>query len=195
MALEITEIFYPRSRSDWRNWLIENHQKKTEIWLKLYKKASGKYSLPYDDLVEECLCFGWIDSVIKKLDADSRVQRITPRRKVSFLSELNRQRVWKLQELDLITPAGIAALGDQIGSPNDPWDIPKWIREQLLADPTIWEQFQQFPKLYQRLKIGWISETGSSKRRLPEAQKRLNYLIKMTAKGKMYGTIPYPPKT
>ena len=194
MALEITEIFYPQSRLDWRNWLIENHQHKTEVWLKLYKKASGKFSLPYNDLVEECLCFGWIDSVIKKLDEESRVQRITPRRIKSFLSELNRHRVWKLQKLDLMKPAGFAALGDQIGSPNDPWNIPEWIQTQLAADPVVWQKFQQFPKFYQRLKIGWIKEASSSKSRMPEAQRRLNYLIKMTAQGKMYGTIPYPPK-
>ncbi|MEM1124579.1 MAG: hypothetical protein AAGJ18_29340, partial [Bacteroidota bacterium] len=110
MPTEITEIFYPQSRADWRNWLQKNHDKKEVIWLQLFKKATGKYSIPYDDLVEECLCFGWIDGVVKKFEEPSRVQRITPRRKKSFLSELNRQRVWKLEKLGLMTPAGYAAL-------------------------------------------------------------------------------------
>ena len=77
---EITEVFYPHHRGDWRHWLQEHHQTKTEIWLRMFRKDSGKPSLSYDDLVEECLCFGWIDGVVKKLDEESRVQRITPRR-------------------------------------------------------------------------------------------------------------------
>lgn len=103
---------------------------------------------------------------------------------------LNRQRVWKLQEQGRITPAGIAPIEDQIGHIDDSWDIPDWILPQLQEAPDVWEQFQAFPKLYQRLKIGWIKECGTAKGRMPEAQKRLNYLIKNTKKGKMYGTMP-----
>ncbi|GAB4429538.1 MAG: YdeI/OmpD-associated family protein [Bacteroidia bacterium] len=186
--MEITEIFYPEDRQAWRDWLQTHHQTKTEVWLQRYVKASGRPSISYDALVEECLCFGWIDGVVKKRDADSNVQRITPRRKKSFLSELNRQRVWKLRELGLMTPAGEAALGDQVGSPDDPWEIPAWIREQLVADPRVWEQFRAFPPLYQRLKIGWVVETGKTRRE--EAQRRLDHLIAMTRKGRRYGTEP-----
>ena len=189
---DITEVFYPKKRADWRNWLEKNHTDKTEIWLRTFKKATGKPCISYDELVEECLCFGWIDGVAKKLDEESNVRRITPRRKKgTFLSELNRQRVWKLQRLGLMTPAGIAPIEDQIGSPDDPWDIPDWVLEQLKADKEVWENFNAFPKLYQRLKIGWISEIrGNSERVRAEAQKRLDYLMKNTKAGKMYGTIP-----
>lgn len=188
MPIEITEVFYPKQRSEWRDWLEEHHQSKTEIWLQRFRKATGKACITYDELVEECLCFGWIDGVIKKYDAESNVQRITPRRKKSFLSELNRQRVWKLQELDLMTPAGVAAIADQIGSPDDPLEIPDWVLEQLQADQQVWGNFQEFSHFYQRLKIGWIAEPRRSRRE--EAQRRLNYLIKMTREGKMYGTRP-----
>ena len=189
MALEITEVFYPQNRAEWRRWLEEHHNSKTEIWLRRFKKATNKPSISYDDLVEECLCFGWIDSVIKKLDEESNVQRITPRRKKkTFLSELNRQRVWKLQRAGLMTPAGIALIKDQIGTPDDPFVVPDWITEQLKEDAEVWENFQNFPYLYQRLKIGWIKEGGN--RRREEAQRRLNYLIKMSRQNKMYGTIP-----
>ena len=187
--MEIGEIFYPHHRQAWRTWLEQNHTTKTEIWLRMFKKATGKPSLPYDDLVEECLCFGWIDGVVKKLDEESRVQRITPRRKKkTFLSELNRQRVWKLQRLGLMTPAGITPIADQIGAPDDPWEIPDWILQRLQEDPEVWENFQQFPHFYQRLKVGWILECAPS--RVEEKEKRLNYLIRNTAKGKMYGTVP-----
>ncbi|MBX2892961.1 MAG: YdeI/OmpD-associated family protein [Saprospiraceae bacterium] len=187
--MEITEVFYPRDRAEWRAWLEAHHKTKTEVWLRTFRKASGQPSLPYDDMVEECLCFGWIDGISKKYDEDSAVQRITPRRKKSFLSELNRQRVWKLQRLGLMTPAGIEPIAAQIGSPDAPLEMPAWLEEALKADPQIWEIFQQFPHHYKRLKIGWITEIRGDSRR-DEAIKRLNYLLKMTAQGKMYGTMP-----
>ena len=159
-VVEIGEVFYPVVRSEWRRWLETNHAEKREIWLRRFVKASGRPTITYDDLVEECLCFGWIDGTIKKLDTDSNVQRITPRRKNSFLSELNRQRVWKLRALGLITDAGLAALGDQVGSPADRWEIPEWIEIRLREDPTVWVAFNAFPNPYRRLKIGWITEAG-----------------------------------
>jgi uncharacterized protein YdeI (YjbR/CyaY-like superfamily) len=186
--MEITEVFYPHNRAQWRAWLEENSQTKTEVWLRTFRKAANQPSLPYDEMVEECLCFGWIDGVVKKYDELSAVQRITPRKKKSFLSELNRQRIWKLQAQGLMTPAGIAPIRDQIGAMEDPLLIPDWIARQLQEDEAVWEQFQRFPRLYQRLKIGWITETG--RLRQEEAQKRLNYLIKMTRAGKRYGTEP-----
>lgn len=184
---EITEVFYPRHRAEWRQWLAEHYQTKDEIWLRLFKKDSGHPSLAYDDLVEECLCFGWIDGIVKKYDAESRVQRITPRRKRSFLSELNRQRVWKLQRQGLLMPGALEKIADQVGSPEDRLEIPDWIGAQLQADPEVWENFQRFPRFYQRLKIGWITETTQ---RTEVSQKRLDYLIKMTKVGKQYGTQP-----
>lgn len=189
--MDITEIFCPADRAEWRAWLEAFHKSKLEVWVQTYRKASKRPSISYDDMVEECLCFGWIDGTVKKYDEESRVQRITPRRKKTFLSELNRQRVWKLQASGLMTPAGIEPIRDQIGSPDDPFEIPDWVLGQLQADPQVWHNFQQFPRLYRRLKIGWIAEIRGDSRR-DEAQKRLNYLIRMTALGKMYGTIPLP---
>jgi len=187
--MEITEVFYPTTRAEWRAWLEANHRIKSEVWLRTFSKASGKPSLSYDDMVEECLCFGWIDGAFKKYDAESRVQRLTPRRKNSFLSELNRQRIWKLQRLGLMTPAGIEPVKDKIGNPEDPFEIPAWILVKLQADPVVWDNFQKFPRFYKRLKIFWIAEIRGDSRR-QEAKKRLNYLIKMTAQGKRYGAEP-----
>lgn len=189
MPIEITEVFYPRTRQEWRQWLQEHHQTKSEIWLRRFRKATGKPCISYDDMVEECLCFGWIDGVVKKYCDESSVQRITPRRKKTFLSELNRQRVWKLQKLGLMTAAGLEPIAELVGSPDDPWEIPEWIEAQLKADPVVWENFNSFHYFYRRLKIGWIAEIRSDSRR-DVAQKRLDYLIKMTRQGKMYGTVP-----
>jgi len=190
MPVEITEVFYPKTRARWRAWLKRYHQRKSEIWVRRFKKAAGEPSLTYDELVEECLCFGWIDGVIKKYDEQSNVQRITPRRKKTFLSELNRQRIWKLERAGLMTPAGVAPVADQIGSPDDPLEIPQWVEKQLRADPLVWKRFRGFSSYYRRLKIGWIREAGTGPKRRGEAQRRLDYLLKMTAQGKRYGTIP-----
>lgn len=187
--MEISEIFYPITRAELRDWFETNHQIVSEIWLITYNKASGKPSISYDDMVEECLCFGWIDGIVKKYESDSKAQRLTPRRKRSFLSELNRQRVWKLQRNGLMTPAGMEPIKDKLGNPEEILEFPEWIKTQLLADPAVWAIFQSFPHFYKRLKIAWISEIEGSSRQ-PEAQKRLDYLIKMTRQGKMYGTQP-----
>lgn len=186
--MEITEVFYPTTRAEWRAWLETHGKNKPEVWLRTFQKASGKPSVPYGDLVEEALCFGWIDGSVKKYDPESMVQRFTPRRKKTSLSELNRQRIWKLQKQGLMTQAGIDPIESQIGSPDDPLNIPDWVEVQLKTDDTVWKNFQEFPYSYQRLKIGWITEIKGESRRA-EAQKRLDYLIKMTRQGKMYGTV------
>ena len=186
--MEIGRVFYPRDRSQWRSWLEQNGSSETEIWVRRFRKATGIQCIEYDDLVEECLRFGWIDGVIKKYDDESNVQRITPRKRKTFLSELNRQRVWKLEAAGLMTDAGRAPIADQIGSPDDAWEIPDWIERRLREDESVWDAFSSFPALYQRLKIGWITEAGQ--RRREEMDKRLAYLIKNTLAGKMYGTIP-----
>lgn len=191
--MEITEIFYPRRRSQWRKWLERHHAKKREVWLRRFRKETGKACITYDELVEECVCFGWIDGTIKKFDEESTVQRITPRRKKgSFLSELNRQRIWKMQRLGLMTEAGIAAVADQVGSPEDEWELPTWIAERLRSDEEVWRTFNRFPNHYQRLKVGWIGETlrGRNAAAREVAQRRLEHLFKMTAQGKRYGTEP-----
>ncbi|MEZ4698256.1 MAG: YdeI/OmpD-associated family protein [Rhodothermales bacterium] len=188
---EITEVFYPKKRAEWRAWLKRHHAKKSEVWVRRFKKAADQPCISYDELVEECLCFGWIDGIMKKFDDDSNVQRVTRRReKGTFLSELNRQRVWKLQRLGLMTDAGIEPIAGQIGSPDDPFEIPDFVLKELKADPDVWKNFRAFPHFYQRLKVGWIAEVARFPSRHAETRKRLDYLIKNTRVGKMYGTIP-----
>lgn len=188
--MEITTIFYPQNRREWYDWLKENHDKKSEIWVQKYLKATGKPSIAYDDLVEGCLCFGWIDSVVKKNCPEGNVQRITPRRKKkTFLSELNRQRVWKLQHTGEMTTAGEAPIAAQIGSPDDPFDMPDWLQRRLELE-GVWLNFQDFPHFYKRLKVGWILELGTAPSRQLDKEKRIAHLVKKTKQGKMYGTQP-----
>ena len=85
--MDIGKTLYVTEREAWRAWLAANYRDEPEIWLVYYRKDFGKPRIPYNDAVEEALCFGWIDGIIKKYDEESNVQRITPRRKKSFLSE------------------------------------------------------------------------------------------------------------
>ena len=77
--MEISQTLYITNRKDWRNWLKQNYRSEKEIWLVYPKKATGKPRIEYNDTVEEALCFGWIDSIVKKLDEEHTVQRFSPR--------------------------------------------------------------------------------------------------------------------
>lgn len=104
--VDITELFYPKDRGEWRSWLSKYHHKKTEIWLVFYKKHTGKLTVAYQDAVDEALCFGWIDGIEKRLDDERYVNRFTPRRKTSNWSDINIGRYKMLVEKRLMTEAG-----------------------------------------------------------------------------------------
>lgn len=94
--MEITQTLYVHQVSYWRRWLKKNHNATREIWLVYYKKASGKPRIAYNDAVDEALCFGWIDSTVKKLDQDRFCQRFTPRKPGSPCSEMNKARAHRM---------------------------------------------------------------------------------------------------
>ena len=98
--------FYPKTRQQWRDWLIENHQVSKGIWLIYYKKASGQPTVTYDEAVEEALCFGWIDSTANTVDEQRYKQFFSPRRPKSPWSSLNKERIARLLTSKLITEAG-----------------------------------------------------------------------------------------
>jgi len=95
-----------RSRSRWRAWLEANHDSAIEIWLVYHKSHTGKTSIEYEDSVEEALCFGWVDSLIRRLDDDRYARKFTPRKPDSFWSDSNRERYAKVEALGLLAPAG-----------------------------------------------------------------------------------------
>lgn len=182
--MEITETLYISNRDEWREWLATNHRNKTEVWLVYPKKSSGKACIPYNDAVEEALCFGWIDGLAKSLDAESSVQRFTPRKPKSNWSELNKERVRRLIASGKMMEAGFATLPDLS---TDNFVIPEDILAALQADSQTWANFQQFPDAYKRIRIGYINEV----RKQPAMfQQRLANFLKMTAQNKTFGTMP-----
>ena len=167
----------------WRAWLQEHHASKDEVWLVFHSKASGRPSISYNDAVEEALCFGWIDSVNKKLDADRRVQRFTPRRPGSPVSEMNKVRAHRLIEAGRMTTAGLSKIQAYL---DEPLVLAEDILEALRADPVAWRNFQDFPESYKRIRTGWIE---AARPRPQTFRQRLDYFVRMTAKGKRFGMV------
>jgi uncharacterized protein YdeI (YjbR/CyaY-like superfamily) len=89
--MDITKTLSVKTRSEWRNWLRKNYKTEKEIWLVFSNKSSDKTGISYEEAVEETLCFGWIDSIAKKIEKHSRVQRFTPRNPKSAYSQLNKE--------------------------------------------------------------------------------------------------------
>lgn len=87
------KIKYFENRTDWRKWLIDNFEVSDEIWFVFPNKSSSKKSITYNDAVEEALCFGWIDSTVKSLDREHKIQRFTPRKPKSTYSQANKERL------------------------------------------------------------------------------------------------------
>jgi len=181
---------YVTNRREWRSWLSRNHNKLDEIWLVYYKKDSGKPRIPYNDAVEEALCYGWIDSTVKGIDKDSFAQRFTPRKPKSNLSQMNKERVRELITKKKMTKAGLKAIEHVFGPEKDMEElfiIAADILKALKSDEDVWKNFQNFPERYKRIRIGYIENVR--KRSEEEFQKRLRHFIKMTAKNKRFGYV------
>ncbi|HEY7752061.1 MAG TPA: YdeI/OmpD-associated family protein [Ignavibacteriaceae bacterium] len=179
--MEITETLYVQNRNQWRTWLKNNYKTKKEIWLIYYSKRSGKKRIPYEDSVEEALCFGWIDSTMKKLDEDSFAQRFTARNPKSSYSQLNKERLKLLLKQKKVI-ASVRESLDKIGIED--YQFPKDILNELRKNKTAWKNFQKFPEPYKRIRVAFID---GSRKRPDEFTKRLDYLIKMTEANKKFG--------
>jgi uncharacterized protein YdeI (YjbR/CyaY-like superfamily) len=192
--MEIGKTLHAENRDDWRLWLSQNHASSGEIWLFFYKKDSKKKGISYDEAVEEALCFGWIDSTVKKFDTDSRVQRFTPRRIKSELSESNKERIKRMIKSGNMTEAGLTSIKNHLQYIDGvtgktkirKFILPADIIESLKKDKEVWQNFEKFPEHYKRIRVSFID--GARKR--PEVfKKRLEYFMKMTRKNKRYGMI------
>ncbi|HUW09240.1 MAG TPA: YdeI/OmpD-associated family protein [Anaerolineae bacterium] len=179
--MDITETLYVTKRDDWRQWLQEHYRTAAEIWLVHYRKPTGMPSLPYNDAVEEALCFGWIDSIVKKLDDERYAQRYTPRRPRSTFSQTNKERLKKLIAQGKVMSDVLAGLGE-IG-PED-YDYPADIMAALRQNAQAWENFQRCSESYRRIRIAYID---GARDRPGEYEKRLQHLIKMTEQDKQFG--------
>jgi uncharacterized protein YdeI (YjbR/CyaY-like superfamily) len=189
ILMEMGRTLYVADRKAWRTWLSRHHNRAKEIWLIYYRKSSGKPRIPYNDAVEEALCFGWIDSIVKKVDGERFTQRFSPRRRGSRLSQMNKERIRKLILGKLMTEAGVDAIAHAYKGETEHGDarIPKDVMDAMLERPAAWGNFQRFPESYKRIRIAYLE---GRRRHGEEAFRRsLMYLVRMTAKNKRFGFV------
>ncbi len=174
-------LLYVTTSEAWRAWLAEHYQSEKEIWLVYYKKQSGQPRIPYNDAVEEALCFGWIDSRVKNIDENRFAQRFSPRKPQSHYSQANKERLKALIQQGKVVPE-IAAILDDLN--EDTFDIPADILSAIQNNPQAWENFRGFSQAYIRIRIAFIE---GARKRPREFEKRLRYFIEMTEKNKQFG--------
>ncbi len=190
--MKITKKLYVTDRAEWRAWLEKNHDSEAYVCLVFYKKHTGQPCIPYDDAVEEALCFGWIDGIIHRIDDQSYVRRFTPRRDGSNWSALNKKRAAKMIREGKMTEAGAAKLSysgceDDYGTTPDRDSqgliVPKCLEQALAGNPKARENFDNLAPSYRRQYIGWIESAKKEETR----DKRVAEAIRLLAENKKLG--------
>ena len=126
------ETICPASREEWRQWLQEHHETSQSVWFVYYKKAAGKPSIPWSDAVDEALCFGWVDSIRKPLDAERFIQFFGKRKPKSTWSKINKEKVKRLIAEGKMMPAGYASI--EVAKKNGSWTILDEVEELIIPD-------------------------------------------------------------
>jgi uncharacterized protein YdeI (YjbR/CyaY-like superfamily) len=179
--------------AEWRAWLEANHETESEVLVGLYKRGSGKQSITWPQLVDEALCFGWIDGVRRGLDADSYSIRMTPRKKGSNWSAINVKRFGELREAGRVAPAGEEAFARRR---EDRTAIYSYEQEEeatlapeqearLRADERAWEFWTSQPPWYRRTATHWVVRAKREETR----ERRLRTLIEDSAAGRRIGPL------
>ena len=160
---EITETFFAADRAAWRDWLEEHHAESREIWLILLKRHVPEPCLTYDEAVEEALCFGWIDGILKRIDDRSHTVRFSPRKPGSIWSESNRKRVAKVIVEGRMTPAGLALI--EAAKANGMWEAaaperldvtPPDLGAALAGEPVAAQRWRTWAPSHRRRYIHWV---------------------------------------
>ena len=179
--MNITKTLHVTTRRAWRAWLSKHFRTAKEVWLVYYRKETGKSRIPYNDAVEEALCFGWIDSIVKKLDTQRFAQRFSPRRPNAPYSQANKVRLRRLIAQKKVRKDLRAALGN---IQTEKFTIPPDILRAIKANAQAWRNFRKYSAAYQQIRIAFID---GARRRPQEFRKRLRYFLKMTEQGKQFG--------
>jgi uncharacterized protein YdeI (YjbR/CyaY-like superfamily) len=172
------------SRAEWASWLSKHHQRSPGIWLARWKKGSGHPVVPYDDVVEEAIRFGWVDSKPRSLDERQSLLLVTPRKPRSNWSRINKQRAEALIGSGRMAPAGQAAV--ESAKANGAWDALNQVEDlaepldlavALDANPTARAYWDAFPRSTRRAILEWIGSAKSADTR----QKRIDRTVSDTA--------------
>ena len=187
---QLPEI-YLSNREDWRDWLAENHAVSPGIWLVYYKKHTGIERVAYADAVEEALCFGWIDSTVRRLDDQRFCQKFVPRRERSKWSGLNRTRAEKLIASGEMTAAGLATI--EAARTSGAWDkaledrvdrpVPPELKKALAEDENAAAAFRRWTPTQRKYLVNWVAEAKKAETR----ERRAAKAVKMLLEGKKWG--------
>jgi uncharacterized protein YdeI (YjbR/CyaY-like superfamily) len=184
--MEITETLYVTDRKKWRKWLSKNHDKKKEIWLIYYKKHTGKPTIPYNDAVEEALCFGWIDSTVKRIDDEKHVQRYSPRNKNSVWSDSNVKRVKKMINEGKMTKIGLEKYKagqkkyreiKESKAQAAKKEIPPHLKKALSKNKKAEKIFKKWPPSHRLRYIYWINEAKKEETKNRRAEKAVKMIL------------------
>lgn len=160
-------VYHPADLAAWRAWLAANCDTVRGVWVVSWRKASGRVPVAYADLVEEAICFGWIDSTVNTLDHDRGLQLMTPRKPKSGWTRLNKQRVAALEEQGRMTDSGRRAV--EMAKSNGYWTIydsvedliePVDLTEALDSRPTARIAWDRFPPSARKQMLWWVVSAG-----------------------------------
>lgn len=190
--MQITNPKHFRSRSEFRKWLEKNHDKQKELWILFYKVHTKKKSIRYAEAVEESLCFGWIDGIVKRIDDEKHAQRYTPRNPKSIWSKLNKGRAEKMIELGKMTEAGLTKIKE--AKKSGWWDnaytnsrgdneMSAEMKKVLMSDRIAWTNFQNFGKSYQNTYIFFVNYA----KREETKKKRIQLILERAKKNQPPG--------
>jgi uncharacterized protein YdeI (YjbR/CyaY-like superfamily) len=165
-------IYHPANLAAWRAWLSANHETARGVWVATWRKASGRDAVAYEDLVEEAICFGWIDSTVNILDDARSLQLMTPRKHKSGWTRLNKQRVAALETQGRMTDAGRRAV--EAAKANGWWTIyesvedllePDDLAQALDASPIARRAWNEFPPSARKQMLWWVVSAGKPETR------------------------------
>lgn len=186
------KTFEAKDRAEWRAWLAEHHDRETEIWLVYYKKGTGVASIDYESSVEEALCYGWVDSLIKKIDDRKYARKFTPRKDDSKWSPSNIKRVKKLIQEGSMTEYGLQKVeaakhsgkwDEPVQSPELSFEMHPEFVQALKENKRAQINFETLAPTYQKQFLGWIEVANRPETR----QKRITESIQLLEKGQKLG--------
>jgi len=180
------KTFEAATLEEWRTWLAEHHASESEVWLVFYKRDTGRARISYEDAIDEALCFGWVDSLVKRLDDARYARKFTPRKPDSKWSTVNRNRYAQLKAGERLMPAGLnRAPTEQSGDAPRPSlaKVPQYIQEALGSHPAAGRYFQSLAPSYRRTYIAWIDSAKQQATKM----RRLDEAIRLLAAGKKLG--------
>lgn len=181
------EIFYPANLTAWRKWLIKNHLSEQSVWLVFYTKSSGKPSLTWSEAVDVALCFGWIDSKKIKIDHETSHQFFSKRKPKSTWSKINKEKVQRLIEDDLMAPAGYESI--ETAKQNGSWTIldevekltiPNDLEKAFKKHKGSRDYFLSLSKSVKKMMLQWIVLAKRPETR----EKRINEIATLAGQSK-----------